>query len=539
MEILAKGAKSGSPLEPFGPVWDTALLQLSRAKWQQTGLEAFLNFEVPHTATSNGRLSEDAVDIVLSAIADRDPPEGGYRFLELGSGSGLFAKLFLDRLQTFAPHVYETCRYFATDGADSILDSQKAFGVLDAHSERVTRVNLNAEQAWPAELSGIMDFAFATYLLDSLSFDILAVNDTERWRLETRTVYTEKNPDDLARLKALVTGETSFDPLAIPDILSKLALQTRYVKIQDSDLILPESLPRDTGGESRPTLHSYGALICINHCLAALRPGGGMIVSDYGHAAPLDPSEEVEFQFYGGTIAHGLNFYQVDQYFTDRSDVQLFAPEEDGPSVHTRMIATPECPDLSEKVDLIYGNIRDRAFNLPIETAREFLRARLFEKARKLYAKALEFQPRNWALLEEVAGYLLVANEEYSNAMTLVEQGLDINPFAPGLWRTKAEALMGLDRLQDAEAAFRRSVELNPKDPQTHLSFATLRRKLEDTAGALHSVADGFAYDTSGDLREDLLAEQDRILLRINETARKQLLHEVNRFRQLDAIPQG
>ena len=77
VETLAKGAKFGAPIEDFGPVWDSALLQFSRAKWQHTGLEAFLNFDVPHTATSNGRLSEDAVDIVLSAIAGRDTPTGG------------------------------------------------------------------------------------------------------------------------------------------------------------------------------------------------------------------------------------------------------------------------------------------------------------------------------------------------------------------------------------------------------------------------------------------------------------------------------
>ena len=41
--------------------------------------------------------------------------------------------------------------------------------------------------------------------------------------------------------------------------------------------------------------------------------------------------------------------------------------------------------------------------------------------ARQLYTKAMELQPRNWALAEEVAELLLMASKDYADAKALAE----------------------------------------------------------------------------------------------------------------------
>jgi len=44
-QILALGAARGTPVEAFGPIWDSARLKFGRASWGRSGLEPFLTYE--------------------------------------------------------------------------------------------------------------------------------------------------------------------------------------------------------------------------------------------------------------------------------------------------------------------------------------------------------------------------------------------------------------------------------------------------------------------------------------------------------------
>ena len=173
LAILSRGAGGGVPVEEFGPVWTSARVRLSRAGWQAATLEPFLDLAVPYTSTSSGRLSDDAVSVALAAR----PGAAGLRILELGAGSGIFARLFLDALRLRAPDVYRQSSYLVTDGSASVLGAQQAQGVLQDHSGIVSQQVLDSGGDWA--LPGRFDVILCTYLLDSLPFDLLALCDDQ------------------------------------------------------------------------------------------------------------------------------------------------------------------------------------------------------------------------------------------------------------------------------------------------------------------------------------------------------------------------
>ena len=322
-DILAGGAGRGVALEEFGPIWNSARLRLGRASWGTSGLEPFLTHAVPYTGTSSGRLSEDAVRVFLASAGQRDD----YRVLELGAGSGVFAKLFLDHLRNLAPDVYDRTTYVVTDASQTMLAAQDAHALLDPHTARVERYVLDATCDIPP--TGDFDAVLGTYVLDSLPFDLLAVKDGRVWRKEACTAVEGSVCDDPGGLIAALRDD---DPAALAEwqwIAPHLALQTRHTEVNRAELSFGNSLPTDTGAETMPYVHCYGALACIEASLRALRPGGVAIFSDYGHLAPLPRYEFLEFQTYGNSVAVGVNFFQLTAAFENWTGAVLYRPAKD------------------------------------------------------------------------------------------------------------------------------------------------------------------------------------------------------------------
>lgn len=528
--VLAHGKTRGVAVEDFCPVWTSARLRLSRAGWQAADLQPFLNLAVPYTATSSGRLSEDAVSVALAA----HPASQGLRVLELGAGSGVFARLFLGALRRRAPDVYRHARYLVTDGSASVLAAQAASGVLDDHAGVIETRVLNLDGSWPD--IGPFDMILCTYLLDSLAFDLLAIRDQTVWRREVRAVLPEaKRTEAEALRKALATDDHTLSGHACLGPL--LALQTRHTAIDRATLPHAHTLPHDTGGETLPWVHSCGALACIDRALDHLSPGGVMIFSDYGHLTPYTRLDTPEFQSYGQSVAVGLNFPQIAAACAARANLRFHAPQEEDGHLFTRVLQLGEGPDLAGLVDDLYGGLRHRALTAPVDAAREMLRGRLHEAARDYYAKALSYQPQNWALLQEIALMLLLPNGEDAAARDMADIGLALNPLASDLWRAKAEALMGLGQPDAAAQAIERAAALAPQNVAAHQARAMIALRRGQPGLALSAIAEALTHDAEGDARDDLLALQSRTLARITDDARDRLQASVNALIPLDTPP--
>lgn len=532
-QILAMGAERGVPLEDFGPIWDCLRLQFGRASWGVSGLEPFLTYDVPYTGTSSGRLSEDAVQVFLASAA----AEGPLRVLELGAGSGVFAKLFLDRLQEQAPDVYLRTTYVVTDGSHSVLSAQSEHGVLDAHAGRVERDVCNAIS--PALEEGAYDAIIGTYILDSLPFDLLAVKDGATWRKEARTVLDEKDADQVEPLMAALSEDIDQALQSWAWIAQRFGLQTRHVPMDRTELPFGETLPEDTGGVTIPFVHCQGALSCLAECRRALRPGGVAIFSDYGHLEFMPRYEFLEYQAYGASVAVGVNFLQVSAAVEAWQDTVLYAPGEEEGNLHTRVISrgAAPLPGMSDLVDRLYGAETYRTLNGPLEKARTALKSHYQEGARTHYREALALQPDNWAIIDEIASAFLMITEDHAAALALVEYGLSRNPLAPGLWRAKSEALMALGKPADARTALEHLIGLAPTLPAAWRVLAELELQESNHFAALDAIANGLKQDRAAEEQEELLGLQAQVLGAITYQEHQRLKAAANQLRALDLMP--
>ena len=532
-DILAGGAGRGVALEEFGPIWNSARLRLGRASWGTSGLEPFLTHAVPYTGTSSGRLSEDAVRVFLASAGQRDD----YRVLELGAGSGVFAKLFLDHLRNLAPDVYHRTTYVVTDASQSMLAAQDAHALLDPHAARVERYVLDATCDIPP--TGDFDAVLGTYVLDSLPFDLLAVKDGRVWRKEACTAVEGSVCDDPGGLIAALRDD---DPAALAEwqwIAPHLALQTRHTEVNRAELSFGNSLPTDTGAETMPFVHCYGALACIEASLRALRPGGVAIFSDYGHLAPLPRYEFLEFQTYGNSVAVGVNFFQLTAAFENWTGAVLYRPAKDAGTLHTRVVqkATTELQPLQDLIETLYGADAYRAQNDPLDKARMAMKSRYFESARSAYLDALRLQPENWAIMEEIASVFLMATEDYDAAIDMADQGLVRNPVSAGLWRARGEALLALGRLQEARIAYEHLAVLAPTVAGSWRCLAELCVAEDDLKGALEAVATALSHDHDCEEQDALLDIQKTVLQAMALKHHSVLTGTANQMRGLDTLP--
>ncbi len=531
--ILAQGAARGVAVEDFGLVWNTARLKFARSSWGRTGLEPFLTNDVPYTGTSSGRLSEDAVDVFLSTAA----PDGPLRILELGAGSGIFAKLFLDCLRDRAPDVYARTTYLVTDGSESVLAAQALHGVLDAHRERIESRVLDGATDGVGEAE--FDAIFGTYILDSLPFDLLAVKDRFVWRKEARSIVDEADVQAAEPLRAALREGVAERLRDWEWLAPRLGLQTRHVPIERDQLEFGESLPIDTGERTIPYVHCHGALACLDACRMALREGGVAIFSDYGHLEFLPRFQFLEFQAYGDSIAVGLNFSQFSAAAKNWSDAVLYEPVEEDGNLFTRVLQRRTSPNtaLQELVERIYGAETYRAQNEPLERARELAKSRYFEAARANYREALAIQPRNWAIMDEVASVFLMMTEDYAAAIEMTDLGLAQNPVAPGLWRARGEALLALGRNAEARTALEHLKALVPSLPSTWRALAELEHSDGNHVAALNAIAMGLGFDKACEEQEELLQVQQRVLTAMAAREHQNLMARANQVRALDGLP--
>jgi len=284
-------------------------------------------------------------------------------------------------------------------------------------------------------------------------------------------------------------------------------------------------------------VHCHGALDCLESAVQNLRPNGIVMFSDYGTTVARNPSDIIEFQSFGESAAHAVNFHQIDTYFDNRPDIALIRPENEEGSLITRVLFAGKRDNLFELVDLLFGDVRQKALMLPVEAAREMLRVNAFQEARRLYTKAFELQPYNWSLAEEVAEILLLNAGDYEDAGDLAEAALNLNPFSPGLLRILSSVYLHSKDLPAALNAIHKSLSFNQKDTRTHILHTRILIETKDYGEALTAIAKGLGFDTETEYREELIGLQDEILVQISLRSREDLIRQINRIRALDDLP--
>ncbi len=531
---LARRRLAVVPLQDWGPFTDTLDWRLARCYWQDRGPTAFVGGDVPYAVNNDGRLAEDAARVYAHAHADTPGP---LTALEIGSGSGMFARLFLRALKRQNPEVAARTTYVATDATEAMVRVLADGSLLADAAGPVQTLRVTAPAL--AELGGRRVHAvFANYLLDNLPatlirrtpdhIDEIVFRSVVDERVDTRAL-TGLAPEEIRR--RLDAGDAEVERTLAPHAPS-LAVEWRAETRAVEDLPHGDLLaPAPAEGEQL-SIHGTGTIAFLEQALALLEPGGFLLVADYA-AAPggLSRVESVA-QHFGGSMAHAVDFEQIDRWGRTLRGWQAFAPTAASESIQVRLVCGQRHSAAIAPFLICFDGAR---WDLPAQLLRlasECLGNHRHETTRDLLLQALEARPRNWYALERAAMFLLRTDHDPEAALVAAAAGLDLHPFHPGLWNLRGDAHYERREWPEAEAAFRRAIEIDPRDIRGRLNLSYVLADAHRYPEALAALGEALGLDMAAEHREVLLARQQRILQQMSDRERERLLHQANRVRE-------
>jgi len=515
-------------IHDFQPLSESLEWKLSDLHWQTNGLSSFVSNEVPYAVNNSGALSMNAAATLL-ANCEEAAPEGEIRVLELGAGSGLFARSFLDEFRRLCearqkPY-FDQLTYYVSDASPRTVDQWTASRQFRQFEGRVVMAICNAMhpqelqpvEGPPVRLSNVRAI-FANYLLDSLPTSIVRKGESGPEELFIRTQLTNDS-DRLQQSAGVTTDEiralvASDDPAAkrrlirlahVFDFDSEFRLATPGPPFIDEALAFGYHLDR--------VLLNHGALQCLETCREMLAADGFICFNDYGALKQEDVSLQAMPQRFGPSIAIGLNFPLIEHHFNLKG-WRVLAPEEDEIlPVHPRLMFHGSLPRTQRVFGEAFRGAAYQAVEDRIGSARRHTEAGRLDRARDDYEAALARFPRDWRILGEVAEFVVRETADFAAGERLARAALEINPWhSTWLLNILGDALFCLDRYTEAHEIYLRAHAMDPLDVRSNLNLAYTYLHFSQFQEALESVAAGLAHDRMGQYRERLLQKQQQIL---------------------------
>lgn len=529
--LLASATVPDREVQGFRPLTDTLEWQLAEVHWAQAGLRPFAENQVPHLVTSSGRLSQRAA-AVLHQSCVASPPAGALTVLELGAGTGLFARFFLDAFRDLCQEggqdFYARLRYLATDRSPRTIAQWAEHGIFAEHGARVACGTCDAlapavfhPAEGPPEVLAGLRAVMGNYLLDTLPARLLRRGAAQVEELRVRTNlcadadtvrgYTALS---LAELRALAG---SPDPAArgrLVPLLTLLEPEVAYLPVDPAALPYAAEALELCAGQERVLL-SAGALRCLEACRALLAPAGYLLVNDYGpvQGALAQARELASPLRLGATMALGINFPLLEAYFARRGLRVLSPPGDERALLHARLLLPAPAPDVEAAFAAAFGEEAHQRVEAPLGEARQHLGAGRLDEALRCYRAAVDSSPRDFLVLGEAAEFAASHLRDPALGLELAQAALRLNPWYGGwMWSVLGECLYSLGRVDEAHEAHERAARIHPRDPRAHLNLSVCLSHLGRVEEALVAVARGLACDAQGLYRARLLDRQGQLL---------------------------
>ena len=536
-------------IQDYVPLTESLEWRLGERFWRQCGSTAFLNGHVPYKITNDGNLSRKAAELLFEQLTEAEADgtlEKRIRVLELGAGTGLFARYFLDALRALClaheKDYYDRLTYVATDRSDRSLSDMRRHGILAGHSDHCEiRIGDALTAGFGLERRDVSFRAiFMNYLLDSLPSTVLKRDEEGLREMRIRTALPPGiDLNDYTSLGAsdLVDRIESKDPAVYRQMTDLSRIFTfRFDHFPVSFDRIPFGLEVFRLAPSGACiLHNYGAIQCLTYAIDLLRDGGFVLASDYGDS-PFDRDAEIyRHQRFGGSATMGLDFPLLRNYFERHVECQWVEPAGAYPRLWVRLIGRNLSSTAPARFQDLFSRSAFESLYTPTARGRELAREGHFEEAREAFQQALSLQPWNWALLEEMADLLTFKLSDYEAGLETTGRAIEINPIGPGLWNTHGDCLYYLERKDEAHEAYLRALELNPDSVRAryNLSFTLSHRADQDAA--LKIIAEALEKDRKGKYVERLLRRQSEILNHLNRVREAQASRTANRIKNRKA----
>jgi hypothetical protein len=448
------------------------------------------------------------------------------------------------------------------------------------------------DSALPADDPRPLRAVFLNYVIDCLPAADLKVEDHEVRQLCVRTClarnvdlgeFTTLTPEELARRAA---SKSSADQDVLQKLYGLLASEYDYRTVEGSGdrgqepggiryLDFAVEFAREHPGH---VLHNYGAIQCLERLLGLLRPSGFILINDYGHVEGA-PEGDFEHQRFSKATSVGLNFPLLKAFFgegrgsadggrgnggvtpgqdgleirptgscgspghsslaTHHSPLMWLEPEEDAGHIYSRLLG--HAPH-AERDGYGVGPATVRFFKerfskgavewvqKPFQLARANLQAGRFEAALAAYHEALQRQPYNWLLMNEIALFLTFTLRNAPAGIAMARAALALNPASSAeLWNTLGDAFFEFGKVPEAKDAYRRALRISRDDVRARYNLSWVYLVERDYAAALAVIAEALALDETGEYQERLMKKQAEVLGRLAFRNQQKLLLLANR----------
>jgi tetratricopeptide (TPR) repeat protein len=494
-----------------------------QAYYETRGSGAFLGGDVPFVGTSGGRLSHDAAAILFAALEHDALRAGPIRCLELGPGTGLFAKLLLDGLRRrCAEHgrdYYDRLTLVLADSSSAMLDAIVAGGVLSEHAGRFELRRVDPRRPAVAAEQGELRAVFLNYVLDNLPTSLVRRGPAGLEQLCVRFRvgpgiemgdYTTLAPAQLA--EHAHAGEAGA-LRALGELRPVLIADGHYEPVDPSNLPEAEALegiwPESVG---ETIVHGHDAIACLRDLSQKLAPGGFILINDFLPRA-RGREEAVSYPVFGGAVAIGVNLVQLERAVARWRGMSWHAPAADPAPIVSRLIGRHIAPGTVSCFAARFDPTTVEARYAALDWIDELIEDRAVAEAAAELERALAAAPWDWTLHERAAPLFAYLLKDRDRATVLAHQGLGLNPLSTGLWNVLGDCELHRRRLTESLQCFARAMELNPREVRGRYNASYPLAAMGDLAGALRMIDDALPFD-DGAYRERLLRRRERILER-------------------------
>jgi tetratricopeptide (TPR) repeat protein len=553
LEALRNVATEPTEIEDFRPLGQCLEWRLADAYWDRAGIIPFVRNDVPYLVNNTGRLSENAAALLFAALNEvRSALPRQVVLLELGAGTGLHARYFLDAFaaecRKEGSDFYDRLTYVVSDRFERTVIGWQRDGLFAGHEGHVALRICDA--ASPERLSlpggasspplGAPVVVFCNYLLDVLPSTIARRSETGLEQLCVRshlvggaTALRAAGLGSLDEARALAASGRFEDLVRLLPLLAHLDLETAYRPWTPSTAEEAALAAATPAGER--VIINGGALACLDKLAARIAPSGFILVNDYGPVRAEDVATHVGVQRFGGSVALGLNFPLLESALANRGFATAAPEGDEQRRVHTRLIARHLGARTLDVLHKRFALEADRQLDAPQEEARAHLAAGRRNEALDAYRRMIERNPGDWQMLGEAAEYVGLQLGDHKAGLEIVRSALERNPWTSAwLWNILGDCLFYQERLAEAHEAFTQAQRIDADDPRTNLNLAYTLSARGDQPGALAAIAHGLAHDGKGQYRPRLLEKQAQVLALISERAaanQNRLVRRAERFR--------
>jgi tetratricopeptide (TPR) repeat protein len=552
--ILTNAQDSRPVVQDFVPLADSLEWDLGQQYLRDRGNKAFISdaSPVPFVVNNDGNLSRNAAEVFFTSLLEADKAgalEPDIHVLELGIGVGLFARFFLDHFQQLCEKhkkdFYDRLSYVAADRSERMLTDVIRHGVLTNHPGRY-RLRLVDAMCPQKELPYDAAFqshphkerpfraVFLNYLLDCLPAAVLQFDGDQIKELHVRTcVARNVKLEDFTDMTVdqLKERGKSNDPRAKQELLEVYGL---FASEYDHRPVDVSKIPYAKFGidYARPMtkrfLLSYGAIQSLECLLKLIAEDGFILINDYGQTQ-TSRDDEFEHQRFSMATFVGVNFPLLKAYFDQPGHGQWIEPHSEAGGIHSRLLCLKRVDEVVIKFWDRFSKSAYDHLHEPIDQARACARAGRFELAATYYNQALERQPRNWVLLNEISMFLTFSLRDLKAGIDMAKMALTLNPTCSAeLWNTLGDGLYEFGRTEEARSAYMKALDVNESDVRARYNLAWCHVREKNFPAALEMIAEALALDRTGEYRDRLLQKIQEVMVQVGQRHQQEYLLLIN-----------